>query len=315
MMFRSWMAACVMFVATAVRAEWPEAPVKVVVPFAPGASTDIVMRQVAPRVGALLGQTVVVENLGGAGGLIGARAVHAAPTDGYTLLVATTSHTALPALNAKMPFDTQKDFAPVSLIADMPGIIVVPPSLPVNSFREFLDFAKTKKLNYGTAGAGTFPHLGMELLIDRAKVPMVHVPYKGAAPALTDTVAGHLDVKLDAYVSAGQYIRDKRLKALAVTSRSRIPELPQVPTVAESGFPGYEVTYWIGIVSRAGVPAAARAKLEKAFVEAMTAENSAALQKLGVRPLGEGSKVLDALIERELVQWRKLIAAANIKAD
>ena len=310
-----WLVTLALLAMTGARAEWPEQPVKIVVPFAPGASTDIVIRQIAPKLSEILKQPVIIENRGGAGGLIGSEAVIAAPADGYTLLAATTSYTALPALTAKMPFDTQKDFAPIALVADMPGIIVVPPKLPVNTFKEFLEYAKKNKLNYGSAGAGTFPHLGMELLIDRAKIPMVHVPYKGAAPALTDTVAGHLDVKLDAYVSAGPYIGDKRLKALAVTSRSRIPELPDVPTVAESGFPGYEVTYWIGIVSRAGVPAAVRAKLEKALVAAMTPENRAALQKLGVRPLGEGSKDLEGLINRELVQWRRLISAANIKAD
>ena len=307
--------ASLLLAATATHAEWPEQPIKIVVPFAPGASTDIVIRQVAPKVSEILKTPVVIENRGGAGGLIGEEAVHNAPPDGYTLLAATTSYTALPALNAKMPFDTQKDFAPISLVADMPGIIVVPAASPVNNFKEFLDYSKTKKLNYGSAGSGTFPHLGMELLIDRTKTPMVHVPYKGAAPALTDTVGGTLDVKLDAYVSAGPYITAKRLKALAVTSSKRIPELPDVPTVAESGFPGYEVTYWIGVVSRAGVPQAVREKLEKAFVAAMTPENRAALQKLGVRPLGQGAKEEEELINRELAQWKKLIAAANIKAD
>jgi tripartite-type tricarboxylate transporter receptor subunit TctC len=152
-----------------------------------------------------------------------------------------------------MPFDTQKDFAPIALVADMPGIIVVPAKSPVNTFKEFLDYAKTKTLNYGSAGSGTFPHLGMELLIDRAKVPMVTSRTRGGAGTHRHRAA-HLDVKLDAYVSAGQYIIAKRLKAIAVTSSKRIPELPDVPTVAESGFPGYEVTYWIGIVSRAGCP-------------------------------------------------------------
>lgn len=296
-------------------ADWPQAPVKIVVPFAPGASTDVVARRIAPKMSELLGQPVLIDNRGGAGGLIGAQAVASAPPDGYTLLVATTSHTAQPSLVKKMPFDTQKDFASIALIADMPGIIVVHPSMPVNSFREFLDYAKPRKLNYGTAGSGTFPHLGMELLINRAKTPMVHVPYKGAAPALTDLVAGHLDVKLDAFVSAGRHIADGRLKALAVTSATRIPELPNVPTVAESGFPGYEVNYWIGIVSPAAVPAQARTRLEKAFIEAMTEENRAVLTKSGVRPLGQGSHVLDALIKRELLQWHDLIREANITAN
>lgn len=287
-------------------------PVRIIVPFAPGASTDIVARRIAPRLSELLGQAVVVENRGGAGGLIGAQAAAAAPADGRTLFVATTSHTALPALHESMPYDTLKDFAPVALLADMPGIIVINPRLPAKTFPEFLALAKKQTLTFGTAGAGTFPHLGIELLKARAGVPMTHVSYRGAAPALTDTVSGQVDVKLDAFVTAGGHIKVGRLRAVAVTSAARIPELPDVPTVAEHGFPGYEVNYWIGIVTRAGLPEAVRLKLEKAFVEAMNEENRQALAKSGVRPLGQDSKAVDALIQRELAQWQKLAKDANI---
>jgi tripartite-type tricarboxylate transporter receptor subunit TctC len=294
------------------RAEWPDAPIRIVVPFAAGASTDIVVRTIAPRLSEILGQPVVVENRGGAGGLIGAQAVLNAPADGYTLFTATTSHTALPALHAKLPYDTLKDFAPIGILADMPGVIVVHPSVPVKTFKEFLDYAKTHTLTFGTAGAGTFPHLGIELLKNRAGIPMTHVPYKGAAPAMQDLLAGHIQVKLDAYVTSSAHMQAGKLRAIAVTSAGRIPELPDLPSVAESGFPGYEVSYWIGLVIRSEVPAPIRAKLEKAVMEAMNAENRAALTKRGVRPLGQSSKELDALIRRELVQWHDLVKKANI---
>jgi tripartite-type tricarboxylate transporter receptor subunit TctC len=297
------------------RADWPTGPVRIIVPFAPGASTDIVARRLAPRLGELLGQPVVIENRGGAGGLIGAQAAIAAAPDGHTLFVATTSHSALPALHDKMPYDTLKDFVSVALLADMPGIIVINPKLPVRTFPEFLDYAKKNTLTFGTAGPGTFPHLGIELLKSRAKIPMTHVSYRGAAPALADTVAGHVDVKLDAYVTASGHIAAGRLRAVAVTSLTRIPELPDLPAAAEFGLPGYEVNYWIGIVTRAGLPEAARAKLEKAFIESMTEENRAALAKSGVRPLGQSSKELDALIQREFTQWRDLVKQAGLTVN
>jgi tripartite-type tricarboxylate transporter receptor subunit TctC len=296
-------------------AEWPNGPIRIVVPFAPGASTDIVARQIAPKLGALLGTSVVIDNRGGAGGMIGAQAVATAVPDGLTLLVATTSHSAMPALHDKLPYDTLKDFSPIALIADMPGIIVVHPSLPVKTFLELLSYAKAHPLAFGTAGAGTFPHLGIELLKSRAHIPMTHVPYKGAALALSDTLAGHVQVKLDAYISAAQHIAEGRLRALAVTSTERLPELPDIPTVAESGFPGYEATYWIGIVAPASVPADIRARLEKAFLDALTPENREALAKKGTRTLAQSSKELQALIERELVQWRDLVKSANITAN
>jgi tripartite-type tricarboxylate transporter receptor subunit TctC len=297
------------------RAEWPTSPVHIVVPFPAGASTDIVVRTIAPRLGEILGQPVVVENRGGAGGLIGAQAVLAAPADGYTLFTATTSHSAMPALHAKLSYDTLKDFSPIGLLADMPGVLVVHPSVPVKTFKEFLDYAKTHTLTFGTAGAGTFPHLGIELLKARAGIPMMHVPYKGAAPAMQDLIAGHIQVKLDAYVTSSAHIQAGKLRAIAVSSLTRIPELPDIPSVAESGFPGFEVSYWIGLVVRSEVPQAIREKLEKAVMEAMNADNRAALAKRGVRPLGQSSKELDALIRRELVQWGDLVKKAHITVN
>lgn len=295
-------------------AEWPTGTLKIVVPFTPGASTDLVARQLAPKLGELLGQSVIIENRGGGGGIIGAQVVVSSPPDGLTMLVATTSHSAQPALQDKLPFDTLKDFAPIALLADMPGIIVVHPSLPVKTFPELIDYAKTHTLSFGSAGAGTFPHLGMELLKSRAKIPLVHIPYRGAALALNDTLAGHVQVKLDAYISAAQHIADGRLRPLAVTSKERLAEFPDLPTVAEF-YPGYEVTYWIGIVVPAAVPAAVRAKLKTAFIASLTPENRAALVRNGVRPLGLGAAEEQALIEREVAQWKELARNADISGN
>src|SRR5262249_46940075 len=173
-------------------------------------------------------------NRGGAGGLIATDAVAAARPDGHTLLVVTTSFAALPAIMPNPPYDALKDFASVALLADLPGVFVIRPALPVHSFSEFLAYAKSHSLTYGSAGVGTFPHLGVALLERRAQIALTHVSYKGAAQALTDVIAGHIDVKLDAYVSANAHIADGSLRALAVSSLTRIAELPNIPTIAES---------------------------------------------------------------------------------
>jgi tripartite-type tricarboxylate transporter receptor subunit TctC len=294
-------------------AEWPIAPIHLVVPFTPGASTDIVVRLIAPKLSELLGESVVVENRGGAGGLIATETVAGAKADGYTLLVVTTSFAAQPAIMEALPYDAVRDFAPIALLADLPGVLVVSPVVPAKTFAEFLDYARSHNLTYGSAGVGTFPHLGIELLKSRAGIPLAHVPYRGAAQALADVIAGHVDLKLDAYVSANAHIADGSLRALAVSSLTRLPELPDIPTIAESGFPGFEVTYWIGIVSPAAVPESIRARLEGAFVQSLTPENRATLAKDGVRPLAQGRDALQSLIVREVEQWRKLAKEMDLK--
>ena len=293
-------------------AEWPAAPIHIFVPFTPGASTDVVLRTIAPKLSDLLGASVVIENRGGAGGLIATQAVAAAKPDGYTLLVVTTSFAAQPAIMNALPYDTVKDFAPIALLADLPGVLVINPALPVKTFAELLDYAKTHALTYGSAGVGTFPHLGIELLKSRAKIPLAQVPYRGATQALTDVIAGHVDLKLDAYVSAHGHISDGALRALAVSSLTRLPELPDVPTIAESGFPGFEATYWIGVVAPAAVPEEIRARLEQAFKESLTPENRALLAKNGVRSLGSGREALQSLVARELDQWRQLAKETDL---
>jgi tripartite-type tricarboxylate transporter receptor subunit TctC len=307
------LAAAVVVHAAQAADDFPNHAIRLVVPFSPGASTDLVARLVAAKVSQILGQAVIVDNRAGAGGSIGSDQVAKSAPDGYTVLMATTSHTANPSIYKKLPYDTAKDFAPIALIGDMPGLLVANPSMPPNNFAEFISYAKSHKLSYGSAGSGTFPHLSMELLKSRAGLDMMHIPYKGAAPALTDLVGGVYQVKIDAYITAAAFVRSGKLKLYAVTSTERMAQLPDVPTVAESGYPGFESTYWLGIVAPSRTPADVRAKLEKAFTEAVHDKDVAAkLNESGTRPLGESAATLDKLITRELARWPEVIKNAGI---
>lgn len=292
---------------------FPDRPVHLVVPFSPGGSTDLVGRLVAAQVAQQLGQPVVVENRAGAGGMIASEYVAKSEPDGYTLLMVTTSHTANPSIYKKLPYDTRKDFTSISLVGDMPGLMVAHPSVPANTLGEFVAYAKTHRVSYGSAGSGTFPHLSMELFSHAAGLDMVHIPYRGAAPALADLVGGVYQIKADAYITANGFVDAGRLKLYAVTSAQRMPQLPDVPTVAESGYPGFESTYWIGIVSPAGVPPAVRTRLEQAFIQAVQDPVvSAKLQEGGTRPIGGSAADLDALMNHEFAQWPGIIKDADI---
>lgn len=294
---------------------FPDRPIRLVVPFPPGGSTDLVGRIVGAKAGQILGQQVIIENRAGAGGSIGSAYVAKAEPDGYTLLMATTSHTANPSLYQQLPYDTAKDFASISLLCDMPGLLVAHPSVPANDFAEFVRYAKAHKLDYGSAGIGTFPHLSMEMLINRAGLQMTHIPYKGAAPALTDLVGGVYQTKVDAYITANDFVQSGKLRLYAVTSAQRMAKLPDVPTVAELGYPGFESTYWIGIVVPSATPAPIREKLEKAFREAIHDEEvSARLEATGTRPIGSSAAALDQRIEQELTQWPAILQKAGIGA-
>jgi len=292
---------------------FPERPIRLVVPFPPGASTDMVGRLVAAKVSGILGQNVIVENRAGAGGMIGSEHVATSAPDGYTLLMATTAHTANPSIYPRLPYDTRRDFVPIAMLGDMPGVLVAHPSVPPDTLAGFVAYAKTHKLAYGSAGPGTFPHLSMERFRRAAGLDIQHIPYKGAAPALTDLVGGLYQVKMDAYISASGFIRSGRLKPYAVTSAQRMAQLPDVPTVAESGYPGFESIYWIGVVAPAGTPTDVRATLERAFIEAVHDETvSARLTESGTRPIGGSARELGECIDRELAQWPGTIAQANI---
>ncbi|VCU71469.1 Tripartite tricarboxylate transporter family receptor [Pigmentiphaga humi] len=293
-------------VSSAAGAEFPVRPIKFVIPFTPGGSADVTARILAPRLMAVLGQPVVVENRAGGSGIVATQAVHGAAADGYTLLMLTPSHTANPVIQSKLPYDTLEDFVPVAMLVDVPGLLVINSSLPVSTLPELLDYAKTHRVSYSSAGVGTFPHLGVEDLASRAGVPMLHVAYKGAAPALNDLIAGHVDMKLDGYTTSIEHIKAGKLRAIAATSTERLAELPDTPTVAELGFPGFETSFWMGVAAPAGTPPAVVAKLQQAFIAAFDTATRERLANLGVRVIAKPGDELDALVRREIQQWSEL---------
>lgn len=301
----------------AARAEYPERPIRVIVPFPPGGTTDVVARVIAERLSADLGQQVVVENKAGAGGMIATEAVAKAPADGYTLLFTTPNHTINAALRASVPYDTEKDLTPISTVGQVPMLLVSHPSLPVSDFPGFVDYARKNpgKINVSHAGNGTLPHVTMELLMVKERMQVTNVPYRGAAPALADLVAGQVQAKLDTYTTSAQFVADKRLRPLAVTSAKRLKQLPEVATVMET-VPGFEGYLWMGIMAPAGTPPAVIDKLAIASRRAVERpEVQARFDKDGVEPASSTPAEFKALISREIAQWRDLAKQANIKIE
>lgn len=304
--------------ATLVQAAFPDKPIRLVVPFPPGGTTDVVARHVAPKVGEILGQPVVIENKGGAGGSIATEMVARSPADGYTLIMATNSHTANPAIYKNLAFDTAKDFASVALIGDSPGLFLVHPSVPANNLKEFVELAKKSKppLTFGTAGAGTYPHLSAELFKDQAGVDMTHIPYKGAGPALIDLLAGVYTFKVEGITTGLAHVKAGKLKVFGITSRERMPLAPDIPTVAEQGYPNYETNFWMAILVPAGTPRDVVAKLEQAFIKALQDKEVAAkLDALSVRVMAKPASAVDELVARELKQWPPIVKKAGITAN
>jgi len=300
------------------RADFPDKPIRLVIPFPAGGTVDVVARVVANQAATDLKTTFVIDNRPGAGGSIATDAVAKAQADGYTLLYTTPSHTINPAIYKKLPFDTEKDVIPVALVAAAPELLVAHPSAPFNTFAEFIAYAKANpgKLNYSHAGNGTLPHVTMELLLRRARINVVPVAYKGAAPAMNDLLAGVVQLKLDTYATSGQMITANRLKPLAVASKHRLAQLPGVPTVAESGLPGYEGSLWMGVMAPAGTPAAIVDKLGRAFIAAVKApEVRERLTRDGVEIIGNDAASFGAQIKAELKQWGDLVRDAKITAE
>jgi tripartite-type tricarboxylate transporter receptor subunit TctC len=303
--------------ATAARAEYPERPIRMIVPFPPGGVTDVVARVTAERLSADLGQQVIVENKAGAGSVIGSETVAKAAPDGYTILLTTPAHTINAAMRAAMPYDAEKDLVPVVIIGQVPMLLVSHPSLPVADFPGFVDHARKNpgKINVSHAGNGTLPHVTMELLMVKERMQVTNVPYRGAAPALADLVAGQVQAKLDTYATSAQFIADKRLKALAVTSRNRLKQLPEVATVRES-VPGVEGYLWMGIVAPAATPQPVLDKLANATRRAVEQpEVQARFDRDGVEPVGNTPAEFKAQIRREIGQWRDLAKQAEIKVE
>lgn len=310
--------AVIVSIATPARAEYPERPVRVLVPFPPGGAVDIVARLLAAYLTAELGRPFLVESKAGAGGILATDAVAKAPADGYTLLLTTPNHTINAALNPKLPYDTERDLVPVAIVAEIPEVLVSHPAAPFASFADFVDYARSHpgKLNYASAGIGTLPHVTMELLLRGLGLKVTHVPYKGAAPAMTDLLAGQVQLKMDTYATSAQYVAAGRLRALAIASRTRSTLMPDVPTVAEQGLPGYEGILWIGMMAPAGTPKAVIDRLAAASARAVrTPQVVERFRHDGIEPGGGTLDAFGKRISREIAQWRDLIRSSNIKAE
>ncbi len=297
---------------------YPGKPIRIVVPFAVGGSTDVVFRILAPRLSGSLGQQVVVDNRPGGVATIGMDMVAKSAPDGYTLGVANLSFGANPFMLAKMPFDTEKDLAPVSLVTLVPMVLSVHPSVPARSVRELIALAKAKpgSLNYGSAGNASANHLATELFTYMTGAKMVHVPYKGGGPAVVSIVGGETAILFATIPSAIQHFKSGRLIGLGVSSAKRDPTLPDIPTVAEAGVPGYEVQEWQGVVVPAGTPAAVIGRLQQEIVKALAnPETKERVASVGAHAVGSTPDELATFIKKELATWSKVIKTAGIRID
>lgn len=303
---------------------WPNKPVRIVVPFAPGGTTDILARTLAPELSKAFGQSFVVENRGGAGGNIGAEVVAKAPGDGYTLLMGTVgTHGINKSLYSKLPYDPQKDFAPITLVAGVPNVMVMSTKraqdLGINSVADFVKHAKANpgRLNMASSGNGTSIHLAGELFKARNGIFMTHIPYRGSGPAMTDLLAGNMDVMFDNLPSAMPHIKAGNLKAFAVTSVVRSEALPDVPTVAEAGkLPGFEASSWFGLLAPAGTPADIVSRLQQETAKALNLP--AVKERLlaqGAIPSGNTPAEFAALIDAEIKKWEAVVKASGAKVD
>ena len=294
---------------------YPARPIRLVVPAAPGGGTDIIARILADALAPALGQTVVVDNRAGAGTTLGADIVSKATPDGYVLLISPNALALNVALYAKLPYDTLRDFAPIALVADQPNILVVHPSLPAKTFQDFIALARSQpgKLVYGSGGTGVGSHLAMELLLLSRKIELVHVPYKGVGPAVTALLGNEVSALLSTFASALPHVKSGRLRALGVTSAQRAPALPDTPTIAESGVPGYEYGTWYGLLAPAGTPRATIERLNRVTVEALASPKTAErLLGQGLTPTPSTSAEFSARLKSETGKWIRVVREAKI---
>jgi tripartite-type tricarboxylate transporter receptor subunit TctC len=296
--------------------DYPSRPVKVIVPSPPGGGTDILARVLAQHFSKALGQPFVVENKPGAGNMIGIESVARAPADGYTLLVVASTLALNSVLYKKVPYDPVRDFAPITLAATAPNVLIVNPGLPVKSLPEFIALAKAKPgaLSYGTPGIGTSPHLSMELLKSMAGIDLQHVPYRGTAAAVTDVIGGQIAATFANALTAKPHVDSGRVRALAVSGPSRVDAFPAVPPVAEAGVPGYEAMQWYGMAAPAGTPALIIARLHAEAAKALQSDEMKEKLALdGAQPVASTPAEFAALIRRELDKWSRVVRAAGIE--
>lgn len=297
---------------------YPSKPVRLMVPFPPGGPTDVLARIVAPRLAERLGQAVVVDNKPGASGMVGADMVAKAAPDGYTLLVNASIHVINPSLYPKQPYDAIADFAPISNLADVPLVLAVNPKLPVRTVKELVALGKSAKdpLAFASAGNGASQHLAGEAFKVAAGIDMLHVPYKGSAPALTDLIGGQVQLMFDSMPSAMPFVKSGAVRAVAVTTTKRSSALPDVPTVAESGYPGFSISTWYGMWAPAGTPPAIvqRVATEVAAIVRQP-EVRAQLEKLGAEPVGNSPVEFAGFTRSELSKWAGIVKASGAKVD
>ena len=312
-------AVCTGITALAGAQTYPAKAVRIIVPFPPGAGVDIVTRAVSGRLGEALGQQLIVDNRAGAGGIVGAEIAAKAPADGYTLFMGTAGIlTVIPHMNSKAPYSPERDFIPISLVAGVPSMLVVHPSLPVKSVRDLIALARARPgaLNYASTGNGTLPHLAAEFFKAQAKINMVHIAYKGSAPATTDLLSGQVEVFFGNVLSVIEQVRSGRLRALTVTSLQRQAVAPDVPTMVESGFPGFEAGTWFGLLAPAGTPRDIIARLHTDIAKTVRLPDvQKQLAGQGATTIGNTPEQFAAYIRTESAKWAKVLAASGVRGD
>jgi tripartite-type tricarboxylate transporter receptor subunit TctC len=297
---------------------YPSKAIKILVGFTPGGGPDITARFLSAKLNEAWKQPVVVENRVGAGSNIAAQALATSTPDGYTLLSVSSAHAVAPAIYAKLPFDAQKDFAGITLTATGPALVIVAPNLGVKNMTELVALAKAKpgQLNFASAGKGSGSHFAVELLKSQAGIDMVHIPYKGIPEALTETIAGRVQVFIAPYASAINLVKDGKATAIAVTSTKRVPEMPDLPTVAEANLPGYEWVFWYGLLAPAKTPKAIVDKINAEVVNILKQpEVRQRFAPLGISPVTNSPEEFDKLIANEIAAFNRLAKAANIKPE
>jgi tripartite-type tricarboxylate transporter receptor subunit TctC len=297
---------------------WPSRPVRFVVPFPPGGGNDILARMLGPKLSEAIGQPVVIDNRPGAGGNLGTDQAARAAADGYTIVIASNQVTINPGLGQKLPFDIERDFAPIALVASVPMLLVVHPSVPAKSTAEFLALAKSQpgKLNYGTPGSGTPQHLAFELFDKLAGTQVTHVPYKGTGPAIADLLGGQIQTAFATLASVAPHVQAGKLRALAVATGRRSPLLPDVPTVAESGVPGYDVPLWYSILAPAATPREITARIAAELRRATESPDvRERMVSQGFEPSFLGPDELQGLIQRDVARWQRIGRETGIRIE
>jgi len=297
---------------------WPTKPIKLIVPYPPGGGTDVIARIVQEPLAKELGQQVIIDNRGGAGGSIGSALAAQSPSDGYTVLFTLSSHTINPAIYTKLPFDTEKDFSSVVTVASLPQILVANPNFPAKTVKEVIEMAKAKpgSISYASVGNGSPGHLAGAMMATDAGVDMTHIPYRGGGPAVTDVMAGQVPLLWVSIPAAAQFVKAGKLRALAVSTVKRSAVFPEVPTMVESGFKGFEVDSWYAMFVPAKTPQAIIDRINKAAVNVLAQpEVKERLLGQGAEAVGDTPAQLSGVVKKEIAKWKQVVKSANIKVD